>query len=108
MTPEKLQQIFTEAEPDFSAQICNKASFDDLDHRGIELFREKWHRRSGNDELLNLSTRQLLEDSELIIDGGITHAALVLFGTQKQRGQSYTLDKMVFFLLLSEKNSQIN
>ncbi len=96
MTPEKLQQIFAEAEPDFSAQICNKASFDDLDHRGIEVFREKWHRRSGNDDLLNLSTRQLLEDSELIIDGGITHAALVLLGTHKALGKYLAQSEIVF------------
>jgi len=29
MTPEMLQQIFAEAEPDFSAQICEKATIGD-------------------------------------------------------------------------------
>ena len=60
MPPEKLQQIFAEAEPDFSAQICKKATIGDLDHHAIETFRKRWHRRSGNDELLNISSEQLL------------------------------------------------
>ncbi len=96
MTPEKLQQIFAEAEPDFSAQICSKASFEDLDPRGIEIFREKWHRRSGNKGLLNLSPRQILEDSELIIGGSITHAALVLFGSRKALGKYLAQSEIVF------------
>jgi ATP-dependent DNA helicase RecG len=40
MTPEKLQQIFAEGDPDFSAQICKKATIDDLDDHAIETFRK--------------------------------------------------------------------
>jgi ATP-dependent DNA helicase RecG len=40
MTPEKMQQIFAEAEPDFSAQICKEATIGDLDHHAIETFRK--------------------------------------------------------------------
>ena len=36
MTPEKLQQIFAEAEPDFSAQICKEATIGELDHHAIQ------------------------------------------------------------------------
>ncbi len=86
MTPEKLQQIFAEADPDFSAQICKEATIGDLDQHAIETFRKRWHRRSGNDELLNISSEQLLEDAELIVDGGFTYAALILLGTHKALG----------------------
>ena len=86
MTPERLQQIFAEAEPDFSAKICKKATIEGLDQHAIETFRKRWHRRSGNDELLNISSAQLLEDAELIVDGGITYAALILLGTRKALG----------------------
>ena len=86
MTPEKLQQIFAEAEPDFSAQICKKATIGDLDRHAIETFRKRWHRRSGNDELLSISSEQLLEDAELLVDGGVTYAALILLGTRKALG----------------------
>ena len=40
MTPEKLQQIFAEADPDFSAQICKEGTIGDLDYRAIETFRK--------------------------------------------------------------------
>lgn len=86
MTPEKLQQIFAEAEPDFSAQICKEATIGDLDQHAIETFRKRWHRRSGNDELLNISSERLLEDAELLVDGGVTYAALILLGTRKALG----------------------
>jgi len=86
MTPEKLQQIFAEAEPDFSAQICKEATIGDIDHQAIETFRKRWHRRSANDELLNISSEQLLEDAELLVDGGVTYAALILLGTRKALG----------------------
>ena len=86
MTPDKLQQIFAEAEPDFSAQICKKATIGDLDHHAIEIFRKRWHRRSGNDELLSIPSEQLLEDAELLVDGGVTYAALILLGTRKALG----------------------
>ena len=86
MTPEKLQQIFAEAEPDFSAQICKEATIGNLDQHAIETFRKRWHRRSGNDELLNISSERLLEDAELLVDGGVTYAALILLGTRKALG----------------------
>ncbi len=96
MTPEKLQQIFAEAEPDFSAQCCPKAILEDLDHHAIEVFRNRWLRRSGNNELLRLSSEQLLTDAELISHGRITYAALILFGTNKALGSHLAQAETVF------------
>jgi len=96
MTPEKLQQIFVEAEPDFSAQICKEATIGDFDHHAIETFRKRWHRRSGNDELLNISSEQLLEDAELMVDGSVTYAALILLGTRKALGIHLAQAEVVF------------
>jgi ATP-dependent DNA helicase RecG len=96
MTPEKLQQIFAEAEPDFSAQTCENAAFSDLDIHAIETFRKLWHRKSGNDGLLDTAPEQLLEDAELISEGGITHAALILFGAHKALGRVLAQAVVVF------------
>ena len=96
MTPEKLQQIFTEAEPDFSAQSCKKATFGDLDLRAIETFRKRWHRKSRNEELLHVAPEQLLEDAELISEDHITYAALILFGTLKALGRLLAQAEVVF------------
>lgn len=96
MTPEKLQQIFAEAEPDFSAQICETAAFEDLDLQAIETFRKKWHRKSGNDEILHISPEQMLEDAELICEGRITYAALILLGSHKALGRHLAQAEVVF------------
>ena len=96
MTPEKLQQIFAEAEPDFSAQICKKATIGDLDQHAIKIFRKRWHRRSGNDELLSIPSEQLLKDAELLVNGGVTYAALILLGTRKALGIHLAQAELIF------------
>ena len=81
MPPERLRQIFDEAQPDHSAQICPGVSVDDLNGAAVEMFRALWQRASGNEALRNLSRQQLLSDAELIDpDGGVTYAALILMG----------------------------
>lgn len=80
MTPDMLKRIFNEGEPDFSAQICTKAKWEDLDRDSINVFREMWMRKSGNSNLKNLSDKQLLKDIGAIEDKNITYAALILFG----------------------------
>jgi len=87
MTPDMLKRIFEESGPDFSAEICRQAQLDDLSVEGIERLRTIWLKRSGNTALQELSPIQLLEDAELIIDGGITYAALILLGTRKALGK---------------------
>ena len=96
MTPDKLQIIFAEAEPDFSSQICTKATLADLDLNAIEVFRQKWIRHSGNQNLNMLTPIQLLEDAEVIVDGEITYAALIMFGTRKTLGKYLAQSEIVF------------
>lgn len=96
MTPEKLKNIFSEAELDFSAQICEGARLSDLDTEAIEIFRQKWHKRTNKDEILQLSDTQILEDAELTVDGAITYAALILFGTAKALGRHLAQAEIVF------------
>jgi ATP-dependent DNA helicase RecG len=81
MTPERLAAITREATPDFSATICPGATLDALDNMLIQHFRARWRTKSGNTALDNLSDRQLLADAQLIIDDGITYAAIVMLGT---------------------------
>ncbi|HET6385158.1 MAG TPA: ATP-binding protein [Armatimonadota bacterium] len=96
MTPDKLKRIFDEAGPDFSAEICAKASIEDLDPGAIALFRERWIRKSGNAELAALSDSQLLVDAELTVEGGVTYAALVLLGTGKALGKHLGQAEVIF------------
>ena len=96
MPPEVLKGIFDEAQPDYSAEICTGADLGDLDNDAIERFRSMWHAHSGNDALLSADVEQLLGDAELIIDGGVTYAALVLFGIHKALGQHLAQAETVF------------
>lgn len=96
MTPDMLKRIFDEAGPDFSAEICSKAIFSDLDLATIEAFRAMWLRKTGNKALETVSPEQLLNDAELIIDGAITYAALILFGNRKALGKYLAQAEVVF------------
>ncbi|NWH04115.1 ATP-binding protein [Desulfobacter latus] len=83
MTPDMLKRIFDESGPDFSAEICPKATLADLAPEAIERFRAVWARRSGNESLRELPAEQLLEDAEFVVDRSITIAALILLGTTR-------------------------
>jgi ATP-dependent DNA helicase RecG len=83
MTPDMLKRIFDEAQPDFSAEICPGARLTDLDSRAIAVLRTRWAERSRRDDLLELPVGQLLHDADLLIDDGISYAALILFGTEE-------------------------
>jgi len=96
MTPDMLKKIFAESQPDFSAQICSKASVADLHPDAIELFRKMWRRRSGNQALDHYSRKQILTDAELIVHSGITYAALILFGTREALGRHLAQAEVVF------------
>jgi len=102
MTPDMLKRIFEESGPDFSAEICRQARLNDLSEEGIERFRAIWFRRSGNTALQELSPTQLLEDAELIIEGGITYAALILTGTRKALGKFLAQAEVIYEYRASE------
>jgi ATP-dependent DNA helicase RecG len=102
MTPDMLRRIFEEAGPDFSAEICPGATLSDLDPDAMEQFRSRWHRRSGNPSLLQLSPERLLRDGELMTETGITYAALILMGTHESLGRHLAQSEVVFEYRSSE------
>jgi len=102
MTPDLLKRIFDEGVTDFSAEICRKASFDDLDPKAIEDLRRRWLRKSGNEALKNLPNEQLLADAELIVNGEITYAALIMLGTRRALGQHLAQAEVIFEYRSSE------
>ncbi len=95
--PEEIRRkIYTEAGFDFSGSICPNANLDDLGEEAIEAFCDRWVTKSGNQRLTSLSAEQLLRDCEAITDGGITYAALVLFGKQESLGKYLLQAEIVF------------
>ena len=80
MPEDMRRRIYEEIGVDFSGTICAGATVDDLDETAIENFCAKWIEKSGKRQLATLSKEQLLHDCGAITAGGVTYAALILFG----------------------------
>lgn len=96
MSQDHLRRIFNEDVPDFSAHICSGATLADLDAAAIAELRERWIRKSGREDLRNLSDEQLLTDAELLTERGLTYAALILLGTRQSLGRFLAHSEIVF------------
>lgn len=96
MTQEQLQAIFAEATGDFTSETCHGATLADLDREAIERFRASWIRKSGNEHLRTLEVQHLLSDAGVIIDGGITAAALILFGHDRAVDRHLPQSEVIF------------
>jgi ATP-dependent DNA helicase RecG len=96
MTPDLLQRIFAETGPDFSAEICPQAALADLEPEAMQNFRQRWIRKAENPALAHLTLDQLLIDAELLVDGGLTYAALILFGTRRALGKFLGQAEVIF------------
>lgn len=82
LPPDQLAIIFDEGRPDFSAETCEAASLEDLHPNAVEVFRARWHRRSGMEAVRSSPVRDLLRDAELTTEQGLTYAALIMMGKQ--------------------------
>ncbi len=96
MTDDQRRLIYAEAGLDFSAEICAKATLGDLDPAAIADFRARWAKKAQNDRILNCSDQQTLADAELALDGQLTFAALILFGTRVALGRHLAQAEVVF------------
>lgn len=104
MATQELQRAFDEAGPDFSAEMHPSASLDDLDPELIDRFRAMWRKKSGTEGVDRLAPPQLLSDAELMTDGKVTIAALVLLGTRKALGRYLGQAEVVFEYRSSEES----
>lgn len=75
--------ILQEQEPDFSEQLCMDATIEDLDEKAIAVLKEKYARKQHNPSFMSLSKRQALTDLNLIRDGKLTNAAVLLVGKER-------------------------
>ena len=74
--------IIQEQEPDFSEQLCEEATFDDLDLEAIKVLKRKYARKQKNPLCESLDDRQALSDLRLIVGDKITNAAVLLVGKE--------------------------
>lgn len=81
MSPEQLTYILREATPDYSAEVAEGATLNSLDPFAVSRFRTLWSKKAVKPEILLLSDLEVLENSELMVEGRVTYAALILMGS---------------------------
>ena len=75
-----LKNTLSEVEKDFSAELCNDISINELDERAIKQLKLLLSKKSGKKEYLESSNEQVLNDLDLITNNKVTYAALILLG----------------------------
>jgi ATP-dependent DNA helicase RecG len=83
MSDEVYLKIINEQEPDFSQQFCEDLQISDLDERAIAILKEKYATKQNNPNFKTLSNEQLLSDLDLIKNGKLTNAALILLAKKE-------------------------
>lgn len=80
MSDAEIFKILSEQEPDFSAKICDGLRIEDLDAGAITVIKTQYADKQGNPAFINLPDAQVLSDLDLLQDGKLNYAALILLG----------------------------
>ena len=83
MSDSEMLKILIEQEPDFSAKECQGLALSDLDADAIKVLKNKYAEKNENPGFESLSDEQVLSDLELLVDGKLNYAALILLGNSK-------------------------
>jgi ATP-dependent DNA helicase RecG len=84
MSDAEIFRILSEQEIDFSDNICEALSVDDLDIIAIQKMKEAYAIKQENSLFLSLSNEQALSDLGLVKGNKVTYAALVLLGKSEK------------------------
>ncbi len=80
MSDEEMFAILSEQESDFSAKICEGLTIDDIDNEAIEILKDNYAKKQNNQGFKTQSKKQVLTDLDLMVDGKLSNAALILVG----------------------------
>lgn len=94
MSDAQLRAIHAEVAPDFSGQVCDGARVADLSATAVADFRARWAAR--NDRARSWTDEQTLRNAELVRDGAVTNAALLLFGTAEALARVLPQGEVIF------------
>ncbi len=98
----ELRLIFAETGPDFSADVCSTVSLSDLAPAAIAAYRDRWAKKSSDHRKRAWSDLETLNNAELLVDGGVTYAALILFGTKSVLARVLAQAEVIFEYRSSE------
>lgn len=87
--------IIQEQEPDFSEQICEGATFADLDPEAIKVLKEKYAKKQKNPSFVSLSDYQALSDLKLVCGEKVTNAAVLLVGKEAFMNERFPQAKVM-------------
>ena len=97
----ELRTIFSETGPDFSAEPCS-AGLSDLSPEAIAELRRRWARKTANPRIEAWNDEETLTSSELLVDGKLNYAALILLGKSGALSRHLAQAEVVFEYRSSE------
>ena len=83
MSDAEMYKILSEQEPDFSAKPCEGLTMDDLDTEAIKVMKQRYAEKNDNAGFEGIPDEQALKDLDLLVEGKLNYAALVLLGKPK-------------------------
>lgn len=102
LTDAELKAMFAETGPDFSAEACAGAGMSDLSPEAIAAFRSRWATKTRDERKTRWTDEQTLTNAELLLEGRVTYAALILFGRRAALGRWLAQAELVFEYRSSE------
>ena len=97
-----------EQEPDFSEQICEGVTLDDLDKDAIDILKDKYARKQNNNTFRSLTNERALSDLKLIQDGKVTNAAVLLVGKEEVINRIFPQAKVMLEYRKTESQIEFN
>lgn len=102
MSDAEMLSILSEQEPDYSAKICKGLTIDDLDHDAIDRLKRQYATKQHNSNFLTEPISQILNDLDLMRDGQLTYAALILLGCHEAIKKYLPQDEIIIEYRLNE------
>jgi ATP-dependent DNA helicase RecG len=99
--PAELQAMFAEVVSDYSAEPC-QATIAELTPEALADFRHRWAIKTKNGRIEQWNDEETLRNAELLVDGKLTIAALLLFGTPAALTRHLAQAEVVFEYRSSE------
>lgn len=104
MSDAEMLSILSEQEPDYSAKICDGLTIEELDKDAIVRLKQLYATKQQNQGFLNEPVEQILSDLDLLKDGKLTIASLILLGNREAIRKYLPQDEIIIEYRLNENS----
>jgi len=80
MDNQTMKSILNETDDDYSAKFVKDITIKDLDEGALKTLKHLWSQKSGRKDFLSFSHEKILKSLNLILNGKVTYAAVILLG----------------------------